>query len=361
VKILIGMGHPAHVHFFKNAINIWKEHGHQVEVIVREKEITKYLLDAYDIPHRVFVNKLGSDFHDFIKEWWTFERATYKLLKEFKPDIATSIGGAVMVHACKLFGVPFISWNDSEPIPIQGGLTHPFASAVLTPYCFGSNLGKHHFRYNGFHEIAYLCKPYFSPSKEILNGLRIKDTEKFVIMRFIGWDASHDLGKSGFDMEQKRKTVKELSKHAKVYITSESVLPKDLEEYHISIPPEKIHDALYYSALLIGDSQTMTTEAAILGTPAIRSNSFVGENDMMNFLELEKSGLIYNMKNPDEAIELAVDMIQQNDLKIEWHDRKDEFLADKIDVTRFMVWFIENYPDSLEELPNNTKITKKIK
>jgi predicted glycosyltransferase len=45
----------------------------------------------------------------------------------------------------------------------------------------------------------------------------------------------------------------------------------------------------------------MTTEAAVLGTPAIRCNSFVGKRDMGNFIELEKKyGLIFNFDSVEK-------------------------------------------------------------
>jgi predicted glycosyltransferase len=54
-----------------------------------------------------------------------------------------------------------------------------------------------------------------------------------------------------------------------VFITSEGWLDDGLAKYEINVSPEKMHDLLYYADLLIGDSQTMTTEAGVLGTPAM--------------------------------------------------------------------------------------------
>lgn len=106
----------------------------------------------------------------------------------------------------------------------------------------------------------------------------------------------------------------------------------------------------------------MTTEAGVLGTPAIRCNSFVGENDMGNFIELEqKYGLIFNYNDSDKAIGKAVELIQKPDLKEEWRKKREKLLKDKIDVTAFMVWFIENYPESFKEMKENPEIQYKFK
>lgn len=40
-------------------------------------------------------------------------------------------------------------------------------------------------------------------------------------------------------------------------------------------------------------------------------------------------------------------------LKEEWQRRRQKMLSEKIDVTAFMVWFIENYPDSVKVMKEN--------
>ena len=42
----------------------------------------------------------------------------------------------------------------------------------------------------------------------------------------------------------------------------------------------------------------------------------------------------------------ALELIQQPDLKEKWAKKRQRLLADKIDVTQFMVDFIEHYPQS---------------
>lgn len=50
MKILIDINHPAHVHFFKNPIEILKKEGHEVVVTSRNKEFALQLLDDLKIP-----------------------------------------------------------------------------------------------------------------------------------------------------------------------------------------------------------------------------------------------------------------------------------------------------------------------
>jgi hypothetical protein len=147
-----------------------------------------------------------------------------------------------------------------------------------------------------------------------------------------------------------------------VFISAEKKVPQDLEKYLLNIPKHKIHDCLYYAKMCVTDTQTMTTEAGILGTPVIRCNSFVGKNDMGNFIELEQQyKLIFSYRDPEQAIEKALILIKDKDIKKEWNEKKQKLLSDKIDITAFLVWYIENYPESFREMKNNPETQYRFK
>lgn len=143
----------------------------------------------------------------------------------------------------------------------------------------------------------------------------------------------------------KKKAAKELSKYARVFISSEGELPEDLKQYQIKIPPERMHDALAFATLFVGEGATMASECACLGTPAIYVNSLkVGYCTEQE----KKYGLVFNYRNSDGMLERAQELLRIPNLKQEWQKRRQRMLYDKIDVTAFMVWFIENYPDSVK-------------
>jgi len=149
--------------------------------------------------------------------------------------------------------------------------------------------------------------------------------------------------------------------YGKVYVSSEQDLPEELKKYQLRVPVDKIHDVLYHANLFVGDSQTMTTEAAVLGTPAIRCSSFAGENDMTNFIELEKKyGLIFNYKDPEKAIAKAQELIKDPNLKDKWVAKRKKLLDDKIDLSSFLIWFIDNYPESVELLKKDKDYYLKV-
>ena len=99
--------------------------------------------------------------------------------------------------------------------------------------------------------------------------------------------------------------------------------------------------------MFVGDSQTMTSEAAVLGTPAVKCNSFAGRLAVPNELE-QRYGLCYSFRpEQQEAFFAKIDeLLSMPDLKAEWQTRRKKMLAEKIDYSAFLVWFLEHYPES---------------
>jgi predicted glycosyltransferase len=250
-----------------------------------------------------------------------------------------------IVFAAKILGKKAIIFTDSEPeslkYPIADYLTVPFADAILTLNSVRHSYGTKEIRANSYKELAYLHPNWFRPNPDVLKDAGLHQGEKFVLLRFVAWGAYHDIGNGSFDYDSKRKLIRELKKYARVFISSESKLPDEFENYRFPLRSDRMHDFLYHAHLLICDSQTMATEAAIVGTPAIRCNSFVGEKDMGNFVELEqKYDMIYNYSDPNQAIDKAVELIRINNLKEQWQRKKDTVLNDKIDLSRFMIDYV---------------------
>jgi predicted glycosyltransferase len=359
MNILFEIGHPAHVHLFKYIIRNL-EKTHDIKICVREREnIVGNLLDFYEFKYE----KIGKNVSGLLSKSIMMFKNDYKLLKIsniFNPDLFVSLASPYSAHVSKLRGQPYIAFEDSEPARLISSLTIPFTTTVLTPISFRKDFGKKHIRLKGYKELAYLHPRWFRPNSDIWDMLDVPKNENYILIRFSAFDASHDLGINGFSLADKRDLVKELEKYARIFISSEIELPQDLKKYVIKIPPHKMHDALYYASLLVGDTGTMVTEAGILGTPAIISHP--KSLKMSNFIELErKYGLIFNIHEPRMVIEKAVELLQQSDLNQEWEKRRANLLRDKIDVTAFMTWFIEQYPESFTEMKANPDYQEKFK
>ena len=73
--------------------------------------------------------------------------------------------------------------------------------------------------------------------------------------------------------------------------------------------------------------------------------------------EEHKYGLTYGFKPDqfDEMISKIEELLKMPNLKQEFQKRCQRMLSDKIDVTAFMVWFIENYPNSVKTMKEDPK------
>jgi uncharacterized protein len=346
MRIIFDLEHPGHVHTFRNTIKILKSKGHKILVLAKEKEVSLSLLKGYNIKYRCIgkykESIIGKFFNLFLMDLKYF-----LIAKKFKPDLIVSATSPYSAHVSKLLNVKHVAFLDSEPTSLILSITLPFVDVVVTPIGFKRKLKvKKHIKINSFKELAYLHPNYFKPNPNVLKKQGLNEKDIFFILRFVSFNASHDIGIKGFDLKSKRKLITFLEKKGRVLISSEKPIEPEFREYKVKINPEEMHDLLHYAALLIGDTQTMTTEAAILGTPALRCNSFVGPNDMSNFIELEKKyDLIYSYKDFNRVITKAEELLSKNNLKSEWKIKRDKLLDDKIDLSEWMVRLIENFDD----------------
>ncbi len=350
MKILVTIAHPAHVHFYKNFMWEMENRGNRISIATSNKDIAIDLLEMYGFDYDI-ISKRGNVGLKRITDQITHEYNLLKLARRVRPDVITGIGGTAAAHVSKIMHSKSIIFTDSEPAGIANRITFPLADCILTPEKFNLKIGKNHIRYNSFHELAYLHPDYFTPNPEVVEGLGLSVDDTYTVIRFVSWKAIHDIGHKG--LKNKIEAVQELERFGSVYITSEAKMGRELEKYRIRISPDKIFDVLSYASLLYSDSQTMTTEAAILGTPAVRCNSFVGENDMSNFIELEDDyGLIFNFKNESEALQKSIEILNWPGVKSEWKRRAAILIDEKIDLTKLMIDLFENgsesYGDSKE-------------
>ena len=347
MRIMVGIGHPKHVHIRKNIINNLEKDGHEVKIVAWKKDITLYLLNAYGFEYEI----VGKNYKGLMKKAYGMLKSDFKALKiakRFKTDILVW-GSPYLAHVSKLIGKPHIDFTDTEHAKLATRLSFPFSDVICTPSCYKGKINpKKHVMYNGYEELAYLHPNYFKPDPTVLDDLGLSKEDRFIILRFVSWRASHDIGEHGFELRKLQSFIKELEKFGKVLITSEAGLEKDFEKYKIKVPPEKMHDLLYYATMYIGEGAAMASEAGILGTPSIYLSSLVGT--MGNFEELEKRyGLVYAFQNSTLALEKALEVLDITNIKEKWRKKREKLLEEKIDVTKFMTEFIENYPQSFEE------------
>jgi predicted glycosyltransferase len=339
LRILVDIGHPAHVHYFRNAIAILKARGHKVLATARRKPIIQQLLDAYEID---YIDR-GSGKNSLIGKLLYMVRADiqiFRIAKKFKPDIFLSFTTPYPAHVSFVMRKPHIAMNDTEHVDsVNKLLTHPFCDVIFTPESYLNSLGSKQVRFKNLVEGLYLNEKYFKPNRDNLKSLNLKADEKFVILRFVSWNAHHDVGQTGLDNETKRKLIDLLEIKYRVFITSEDELPQEFRPYEIRIDAEKMHDVLAFAELFVGESSTMATECALLGTYAVYINSLPL---MCNIKLGEEAGVVRHFRNSNGVLEFVKNLIDDPKLKEMSIRRSNEMQKEFEDFTLGLVEYIEN-------------------
>ena len=353
MNILIDINHPAHVHLLRNVYTLLKANGHNVVVVVKEIPSAMKLLDLYTIPYTNIGKKDDAVMKKGVDQL-VYDRRLLKLVLEY--HINLGIGSSINIpHVSKLSKMRSVVLDDDddevEPLFVKFG--HPFADTILSP--IGTpRKSKKTIYVNAYHELSYLHPNRFKPDASVLKDAGVEEGEPYFILRFNAFKAHHDVGVVGLTIENKRRLVEYLKTKGKVFITTERNIDEEFKPYQLTVSPEKAHSLMYYATMLIGDSQTMTSEAAVLGTPAIRCNTFVGR---IHYLEEEehKYGLTYGFRpeQSEEMFKKIDELLSMPNLKEEWQARRQKMLSEKIDYAQFLTWFIENYPESRDIMKEN--------
>lgn len=337
MRILIDIKHPAHVHFFSNFIRTMREKGHKILVTARDKEMTLYLLERYGIVYEkisaIGSNKLALPFELIVRNFRFLRIAT-----RFKPDILIELMGVTAAPIARIIGKPCLVFYDTENAKLTNSIAYILSTKFITPESYRKDLGRKNMRYKGYHELAYLHPSYFTPDRKVLKKLDLTGGQRFTVLRFVSWNASHDLMHKGISLETKKKAVDEFLKYGKVFITSEKELPPELEKYRPKLRPEDIHSLLYYSTLLYGESATMASEAAVLGTYAIYLDD---EGRGYTDEEEKRYNLIFNFSESEEdqkrSIDKGIAILKSKNPKEEAQKNRKKLLNEKCDVTKFMI------------------------
>jgi uncharacterized protein len=346
MRIFFDINHPAHVHYSRNIIKILEERGHVVQVVSRDRNPCFDLLRYYNIPFKsrgkgsnsLFGKMAYIPIGDF---------RVFKYAKKFNPDILVCFMSPYAAHVGKLLSKPSVVIDDTEHAKLHDRTTYPFASHIITPVSFYRDLGPKQLRFNGFLELNYLLPNRFTPDTSVLAESGISPGEKFIIIRLVAWGGHHDRGQKGLGIKSQRELVETLARNYKVLISSEGTLPEEFSKYRLNTNPEKIHSLLAFATYFIGESGTMAAECAVLGTPSIYINSL----PLMGYLqEASKNGLLFHFQNDDNIVNKVIDIIRKKPVKELYSENLKAHTEDKIDTTNFFVWFLENYPESVNIL-----------
>lgn len=345
MRFLLYMGHPAHYHLLKHLRISLLDRGHEVRVLLKRKDVLEALLDEDRVPYvNVAAYDRGDTRAQIALALLRRDVAVWSHARRFRPDLMIGTS-AEITHVGRALGIrsAVVNEDDAEVVPLLVRLAYPLADAVVAPdVCSVGRWTHKTAHYPGYHELAYLHPNQYQPRPEVAH--RLGGGDRYALVRFAKLTAHHDKGRGGLSGEIAERLVKRLASIGRVYISSERGLEPSLEPYRIQIDPREMHDALAGASLYVGDSQTMAAEAAVLGTPSVRFNDFVGEIGYLDDLETTY-GLTWGIRtsDPEALFDRVESLLGDPGLDATMAKRRQTMLNDKIDTTRFLTGFAESF------------------
>ena len=336
MRILIDILHPAHVHFFRNFHAEMTDRGHQLRITARDKDRSVELLQAFGLPYQqISRQKSGAG---LAVEMAGRTARLMKIMRSFRPDVTTGIMGPSIALAGAVRRVPAVVFYDTEFAVQTNRIVYPLAHSVCTPDSYQGKVPGRHSQYAGYHELAYLHPNRFQPDPAVLGDFGIRPGEPYSIVRFVSWQAVHDRKERGLSPKQKLHLIEVLERRGRVLISSESPLEGHLADLAVPGRVEQIHHLIAHARLVVGESATMSSEAAVLGVPAVFiATTGRGYTDD----EERRYGLVRHFT--EDQYDMALSAIEEilAEPAATWQKAFQRLLEEKIDVTAWMIDYFE--------------------
>ena len=332
MRLLFDVLHPAHVLFFRPLAEHALAQGGQVLFTARDKDVTVKLLEAYGLPHEVLTG-IGGGAVGLVREMAVRSAKLLLRVRSFQPDLLLGIMGPVIAPISRVTGVPSWVFYDTETATATNRFVYPLCHRLFVPESYRGPLPRKAERYPGYHELSYLHPNRFTADETVRAEANLGPDEDFAVVRFVSWEASHDVGDTGFSDHVG--FVNRLAGRIRVVITAERGVPPELQHLAMGIRPERIHSLLSEATIYVGEGATMAAEAAILGTPAI----FVHSARLGYMLELEERySLLWNTPDQRRAEELANALLEDRAAtRGTFEERRENMLSERIDVAAWMI------------------------
>ena len=146
---------------------------------------------------------------------------------------------AVAAWVCRK---PHLLYEDTEVSKFSLNICRRFSSKIITPRTFLTDLGPKQERVDTYKELFYLHPDVFTPDREALKQVGFNPGEPYVLVRFVAWNASHDVGKHGLTDAEQLSLVRRLeAAGVRVWVSSEKPLSPEMEPYRLRTPFAMAH------------------------------------------------------------------------------------------------------------------------
>lgn len=365
MKILFYFGHPAQYLFLRETIRgLSRSEKHKISILIKTKDVLEQLIVndgfAYTniLPQVRGKSKLSIAISILKRSW-----AMLPILFKIRPDLM--IGSDVTIAQLgKFLSINRITITEDDYGVVKSlcDITYPFTQTILCPeVCQVGKWGSKKVGYAGYMKLGYLHPNVFKAQEENIRE-KYSLPSRFILLRLSQLDAHHDFGIKGISLTLLDNIIM-IAKNSRyrVFISSEGSLEAAYKSYRLVINPSDMHQVLALASVLVSDSQSMTMEAAMLGTPSLRYSGFVGRISVLEELQHTYELTVgIPTGNEDQLLSELEKLLGTPRLRETYQDRRKAMLAEKIDVTAFLLWFIQHYPASKKTMQRDPYYQEKF-
>ena len=336
MRFLIEAHHPAHIHFWKYPIRELIDRGHDALMIARDRDVMKRLLDAYDWIPTIVPPRSNVKNRFPLKEMLRRQLTVAREIIRFKPNVVASLMGSYCQSA-RLLRCRNIIFTDTETQSLNHRIANPFAHEVHTPQCYLKDLGSKQIRYAGIHELAFLDGRRFFPDESILDKYDGLVARRYAFIRLSAWNTLHDVKRSGMGKAVYRFVDRFKDRYRIVVSAEENKVPPGLESYAMRFAPEDFHHFLAFSAFVLTEGASTSSEAACLGVPSVFINS---TKPLGVPLMLENEyGLVRSFQEGSEGVAAAIRWLDSigDEEQAQLKQSRQELVRNSDDICRYVV------------------------
>jgi uncharacterized protein len=365
MKFLFYFGHPAQYLFSRETIKrLMTNDEHQIIILIKTKDVLENLLKNDGLAYlNVLPHERGKSKFLIALSLLKRNLKIFPILIKYRPDLLVGTDASIAQLGWLLnINRITITEDDYDVIKSLGDLTYPFTQTILCPQvCDVGKWVEKKTGYNGYMKLGYLHPKVFTGDPLIQS--KYKFSEKYIIIRLAKLTAHHDFGTKGINAKLLDDLIFIIEQNGfQVLLSFEGEEGIKYQKYLLKISASDMHNVLANASILICDSQSMSVEASMLGVPSLRYSSFSGRISVLEELE-HKYHLTYGIPAGNEKLLISKleELLSLNNLYEDFQLRRFKMLQDKINVTDFLVWFIENYPESKKIMKENPNFENNFK
>ncbi len=331
------INHPVQALMLRPVIGALTEVGYRARIFARDKDVTLALLDRSGLSATTLARRRRGRLGSAI-ELVARESRLLRLALGERPQaiIGTSVHAGRVGRITGALSV-VINDDDAAAVPWFARLAYPLADIIVKPACLAFENHPRQVTYKGNQQLFYLHPSRFTPDPKVRAELGVEPDRRFGVIRLSALDAHHDLGVRGLGRTHLKEIAAIVPQNMVVFASQEKEQDLPAAFKPIRLPPERLHHVLAAAEFFIGDGQTMTAEAAVLGTPAFRLNDFVGRISYLE--ELESYRLAFGFRPGQEKALFAgvADLLGGRPPRADFAEARRRFLSDMVDPLPWLV------------------------